>query len=103
MGWLSLEVRYKTKQLEKVCTSRKEAVKKYNDNMAEKIFTRIGQIEATDSIDDLVKYSIGRCHSLSGNRNNQFAMDLVQPFRLVFINVGDTVHIAQIIEITDYH
>lgn len=71
--------------------------------MAEKIFTRIGEIEAIDSIDNLVKYGIGRCHALSGNRNNQFAMDLVHPFRLIFINIGDTVHIAQIIEITDYH
>lgn len=71
--------------------------------MAEKIFTRITQIESMDYIDDLVKYGIGRCHPLSGNRNNQFAMDLVQPFRLIFINVGDTVHIAQIIKIIDYH
>ena len=71
--------------------------------MAEKIFMRIGEIQSADSIEDLVKFSVGRCHSLSGDRNAQYAMDLVQPYRLIFINVGDTIQIAQIIEIIDYH
>ena len=71
--------------------------------MAEKIFLRINQIQATDSIDNLVKFSVGRCHSLSGDRNAQYAMDLVQPYRLIFTNAGGTIHIAQIIEIIDYH
>lgn len=40
---------------------------------------------------------------MKGNRKEQYAMDLVHPYRLVFEKEGDEIQIACIIEIVDYH
>ena len=46
---------------------------------------------------------IGRCHLLKGDRANQYAMDLSQPYRLIFTKQGEEIQIAEIQEIVDYH
>ena len=71
--------------------------------MAEKIYLRIKQISAALSVEMMIQYRIGRCHQLKGNRKEQYAMDLVHPYRLVFEKEGDEIQIACIIEIVDYH
>ena len=98
-----LKVEYKNKKLEKVCTDAKNAEKQYGRQMAEKIQFRIDQIRAADSIESLVQLHIGRCHSLTGDRNGQYAMDLVHPYRLIFCEKGKNIEIALILEIVDYH
>lgn len=97
-----LKILYKNKTIEKVCTKQPEAIKKYGRRMAEKIDQRIGEITAADSVELMVKYRIGRCHQLN-NRKEQFTVDLVHPYRLVFEKKGEDVQIALIIEIVDYH
>ena len=71
--------------------------------MAEKIMLRIDQISAALSVEMMIQFRIGRCHPLKGNRKNQFAVDLVHPYRLVFEKKGTEIQIANIIEIIDYH
>ena len=71
--------------------------------MAALIHLRIKQIKSASSIDELLKFSIGRCHPLVGNRKGTYAMDLEHPYRLVFEKVDDEFHVVQILEIKDYH
>lgn len=72
--------------------------------MAPKIHMRIDQISASTSILYLIKYNIGRCHLLFGDREGQYAIDLVHPFRLIFIvDKFGCIQIAKICEIVDYH
>lgn len=71
--------------------------------MAEKIQLRIDQISAALSVEMMIQYKIGRCHSLKGNRKEQYAVDLVHPYRLVFEKKGNEIQIANIMEIVDYH
>lgn len=71
--------------------------------MAEKIHHRIDIIAATDTVEELVMFRFGRCHALHGNREGQYAMDLVHPYRLVFIKNGEEIQIAEVQEIVDYH
>ena len=71
--------------------------------MAGKIQQRIDQIHAADTVEQMIQFGIGRCHPLHQNRQNQYAVDLVHPMRLVFEKKGNEVQIANIIEITDYH
>ncbi len=71
--------------------------------MANKIHMRIDQIDASDTVEMMILSHIGRCHPLTQNRKGQYAMDLVQPYRLVFEKKGDEVQIANILEIVDYH
>ena len=83
-----LEITYKTHKLEKVCTDASMARKEYGLEMAQKITQRINELRAADSVDMLVQFQLGRCHPLKGDRLGQFAMDLVHPYRLVFIKNG---------------
>lgn len=71
--------------------------------MAEKIQLRIDQIKASDNVEQMIQFKIGRCHPLHGNRKNQYAVDLIHPQRLVFEKKGAEIQIACIIEIVDYH
>jgi toxin HigB-1 len=50
-----LQIEYKNRRLEKVCTDAHEAEVKHGKNMAEKIHQRIDEITAADSIEILVK------------------------------------------------
>ena len=98
-----LIVIFKTKKIEKICTDYSIAQKEYGKDIAIKVFQRIEQIRASSSVDELIKYNIGRCHPLIGNRSGQYAMDLVNPYRLVFLVESIKEDTAIIIEVIDYH
>lgn len=53
--------------------------------MAEEVSARLQDLEAADTLEDLSPFPPTRVHPLKGNRAGQFAIDLVHPFRLVFI------------------
>lgn len=99
-----MRTEYKNNNLRKVCTDYTKASKSYGERMAELIHLRIDQLMAADSVDQMVKFSIGRCHPLHGDREGQYALDLVHPHRLIFIRVNDEIKIVRIVEIVDdYH
>lgn len=98
-----MQIEYKTKKLEKICTNAREAERRYGREIAEKIHQRIDEIQAAPNIEMLLQFRIGRCHQLKGNRKNQYALDLVHPYRLVFGKKGQEIQIANVIEIVDYH
>lgn len=98
-----MEITYKNKKIERVCTNAKTAERTYGREMADKIHQRIAEIEAADSVEMMIQFHIGRCHPLAQNRKGQYAVDLVHPYRLVFEKNGDEIQIANILEIVDYH
>ena len=98
-----MEITYKNKKIEKVCTDAKVSDKTYGKEMSEKIQMRIDEITAADTVEMMIQYHIGRCHFLTNNRKGQYAVDLVHPYRLVFEKHGDVIQIAHILEIVDYH
>lgn len=98
-----MKIIYKNKKLEKICTNLHDAERKYGSNMAFKIHLRIKEISASLSVEDMIRYRIGRCHQLKGKRNNQYAVDLDHPFRLIFEKRNEEIELVKIIEITDYH
>ena len=98
-----MKITYKNNKIQKICTDIKVAEKTYGTKMAEKIDMRIGEISAADTVEMMIQFHIGRCHSLSQNRKGQYAVDLVHPYRLVFEKHGNEIQIANILEIVDYH
>ncbi len=98
-----MKITYANKKMEKVCTDAKIADRTYGKNMSYKIFQCIGQIIAADTVEFLIEHHISRCHPLSQNRKGQYAMDLEQPYRLVFEKKGKDIQIVNILEITNYH
>lgn len=71
--------------------------------MAELIHLRIDQLNAAETVEEMINFSIGRCHQLNGNREGQHALELVHPYRLIFVKIDDQIQIVKIIEIVDYH
>lgn len=100
-----MDITYKSRELEKICEDKKVSVKSYGIDMANKIKLRINEIRASDSVEEIIQYQIGRCHALVGDRFGEYAVDLVQPFRLIFIKDDDTkqIKVVKIMEIIDYH
>ena len=98
-----MQIDFKNKNIKKSCTDASYAKKKYGNEIAEKIQLRIDQIMAIDSVEQMIKFKIGRCHPLQGDRKNQFAVDLIHPYRLVFEKKSREIQVVTIVEITDYH
>ena len=98
-----MDIAYNNKKIEKVCTNAKTAERIYCREMADKIHQRIDEISASDTVEMMIKFHIGRCHMLKQNRKGQYAVDLVHPYRLVFEKNGEKIQIANILEIVDYH
>ena len=98
-----MDITYKNNKIKKICTDAKTAERTYGREMADKIHLRIDQIHASDTVEMMIRFHIGRCHPLKQNRKGQYAMDLVHPYRLVFEKNGEIIQIANILEIVDYH
>lgn len=98
-----MDITYNSKIIKKVCTDAKIAEKTYGREMAQKIHQRIDEIISADSVDMMIRFKIGRCHSLKQNRKGQYAVDLVNPYRLIFEKIGDEIQIVNVLEIVDYH
>ena len=98
-----MDITYKNKKIEKICTDAKTAERTYDREIAGKIHQRIDEITAADTVEMMIQFHIGRCHPLAQNRKGQYAMDLIHPYRLVFERYGDEIQIANILEIVDYH
>lgn len=76
-------IEYRNNKIKKFCEKHKEAVNKYGTICADKLFQRMQEIKAADTLADLNYLPPTRCHQLSGRRKHQFAVDLVHPFRLI--------------------
>lgn len=98
-----MQIKYDNKAIEKVCTNASYAKKKYGERISELIHQRIDEITAAESIEQMVKFGIGRCHPLHNKRKGQYAVDLVHPYRLVFRKIKDDIKIVCVVEIVDYH
>ena len=68
----------------KVCSSDKEARKRWGDRMARLLQQRLMELRAADTLADISHLPPARCHEEKGNRAGQISVDLVHPFRLIF-------------------
>ncbi|MEQ9368683.1 MAG: hypothetical protein RIG63_06560 [Coleofasciculus chthonoplastes F3-SA18-01] len=76
-----MEVDFKDKTLKALCEQEELAQRKLGKQMARKLKARLGELMAASSVTELCA---GHPHPLKGDRAGQYALDLVQPKRLVF-------------------
>ncbi len=98
-----MKIEYASKRIKEICIDVRVAERKYGVLMAKKLSLRIDQLSASESVEEMMIWHIGRCHALKGDRKNQYAMDLVHPYRLIFEQNGKELKIVTVIEIVDYH
>ena len=106
-----MELRFKTNKLKKQCEVPAEAQKKYGSLIGNKLTQRVSELYAANSLNDIAKIPAARLHKLEGARKNEYAIDLIHPFRLIILPVSEDVdfanlsciRIVRIEEVTDYH
>ena len=82
---------FKTKKLQKICSKSNEAQKALGRKMANKLQQRLMELQAADCLEDISRVPPPRCHQLTGNRAGQLSVDLVHPYRLLFIPANDPI------------
>ena len=83
-----IEIQYKYKKVEKLCTDLKKAKKDLPANVAEKLHALINLIESADNLKDIDELQIYHLHPLQGKREGQYALDVAgrrAGYRLVII------------------
>lgn len=79
-----MEVSFLTGKLAKLCNSEAEMRAKLGPRMAQKLKTRLAELAAAETLEDMRQLPVARCHELTQDRKGQLAVDLVHPKRLVF-------------------
>ncbi len=96
-----MEITYKNKGYEKVCLDYSEATKAYGEKIGTKVQLRIKQLRSVDTEEDL--FGVDRCHPLKGKRKTLYAVELGQPWRLVFELTSKDPLTIRVVDIIDYH
>lgn len=98
-----MEVRFRTKKLEKQYQNHKEAERAYGQEVARKYIQRINIVKQARNIEELKALPGLRCHPLKGNRRGQWAINLTGFYRLIFTLEGETLEIAHIEEVSKHY
>ena len=98
-----MEIRFKTKKLEKQYISSNEAIKAYGLQVAKKYITRINILQSAKSFDDLYSMPTLKFHPLTGDRKGEYAISLTGYYRLIITQDGETFDIAKIEEVSKHY
>ena len=111
-----MDIAFRTRRLERVFNSYDALVREYGDRMARTIAVRLAVLKNAHTLDMVPTTPPDRRHLLSGRRSGQYAVDLVNPYRLIFVpnhnpvprtrDGGidvDQVTAITVLEVTDYH
>jgi toxin HigB-1 len=79
-----MKIDFSSAKLQKSLCAEKEMLKTYGAVRTKKLKIRLKVLQSAQSLHDVPFLPPDRCHPLKGNRKGQFAVDLDQPFRLIF-------------------
>lgn len=106
-----LEYFAETKKLSKILNSPR-LLKKHYGKIANKIQLRLQEFEVAENLSQIPSDPPPRCHLLTGNRKNTFAVDVSGNYRMIFEGYDSNDNLTvkrskivtiQIIEIVNYH
>jgi toxin HigB-1 len=110
-----MRIWFKSKRLARTFSSEAELRKAYGDAQARKIQVRMKALQSAPRLVDVPTIPPDRRHQLKGDRAGQFAVDIAQPYRIVFEpkaartqGKGGKIDLAEVTEIVilgveDYH
>jgi proteic killer suppression protein len=110
-----VDITFAKKHLLKAANDNTLCIRKMGAKRAELYQRRLGALRAASSLEDL-RNMPGRFHSLTSDRNGQWACNLDHPYRLIIEPVASdvstnpdgtldasVVNVVCIVEIVDYH
>ena len=86
-----MRIFFKSKKLQKICSSGSEAVKCLGTPRGTKLMQRMMELKAAVTLNDISRLPPARCHELTGNRKGQLSVDLGHPYRLLFIPANEPI------------
>ena len=110
-----MQIRFQTRKTEKIFNSARKLQKEYGADRAKKIKLRMAVLRSAVNLAEVPEQKPERRHRLKGDRKDQFAVDLVHPYRLIFKPMdpvlmlgGGEIDLSKITEIVilrveDYH
>lgn len=81
----------------------KRAVQEWGNKIARRYVERINILKAAKSGDDLYKIAPLRVHALKGKKKGQYALTLIDRWRLVITFVDETKTIVRIEEVSKHY
>lgn len=79
-----MHIEYANRKLEKVLNDAARLQKEYGPEQASKIQSRLEMLKAAANLSEVPAEKPIRCHLLKGDYAGDFAVDLKQPYRLIF-------------------
>jgi proteic killer suppression protein len=86
-----MQIYFRTKKLQKQCSSEAEMLKAFGKKRAERLQQRLMELRAATTLSDVSRLPPARCHELTGNLKGILSVDLDHPYRLLFIPADDPV------------
>jgi proteic killer suppression protein len=85
-------IEFTSNKMQKICSNEKDMVKAIGCEQANKLKQRMMELLAANCLEELTKHPPARFHQMTGNnRLGQFTVDLVYPYRLVFVPNNDPI------------
>ncbi|MGH8524831.1 MAG: type II toxin-antitoxin system RelE/ParE family toxin [Gammaproteobacteria bacterium] len=108
-----MDVLFTDEKTQRALSNQRDLRRRFGALGAKKITLRLQQLAAAPTLADMRPLP-GRCHELSGDRAGCFAVDVHQPYRLVFQPTSsmrdpdtsedwDAIDSVTIIEVVNYH
>lgn len=104
-----MDVQFKNSKMKKVFENHKLLIREYGAQQSEEIIQRINEFTSAENLYDISKIPQTRLHSLAGNLDDLWAVDVKYPYRmLIELLNGDptdlrTITSIKIIGIKNYH
>lgn len=98
-----MEVRFRTRKLQKQYEKSREAEKAYGKDIGCKYIQRINIIKQVHNIEELCTLPGLGCHPLKADRQGQWAIKLTRYYRLIFKLEGDLLEIVCIEEVSKHY
>lgn len=76
-------VSFGSAKLQRDCASDRDRQRRYGAERSKKIKLRLDQLAAAADLAEMCVLPQARCHQLSGDRHEQFSLDLDGPYRLI--------------------
>jgi proteic killer suppression protein len=98
-----LQVKFRDKQLEKCFLESRKATREFGPKVARRFIQRVQIIQSTPDLSTLMKAPGLDCHPLKGNRAGEWAVTLIDRWRLIFTFEDDRMTIVQIEEVSNHY
>jgi proteic killer suppression protein len=107
-----MQLWFKNNKIKNQCENPLRARRDFGLRIGNVLTQRVAELAAATSLLDIKHIPAARLHRLEGTRADEYAVDLVHPFRLVFkpilqkgvdISNLESIDIIRIEEVTDYH